>query len=285
MNSGKSYRTKPMPQEESRTDKESTRPQGAGGVNSERAMGFFEHLDELRSRLMRCLVVFMVGFVGCYFLVTDWVMQFLRAPLFHALPPDRQKLYFTGLFENFLTHLKIAAVTAIFVTSPYLLQQAWAFVAPGLYTRERKAIVPFVVSGTILFFGGAAFAYYVLFPAAFHFFITYGLDTDVPLLTIDAYYTTCLKLLLLFGAAFELPLFVVGLGYFGIIDAPFLRQNRSRAVVGITVLCALFAPPDAISMLILMAPLVLMYEGAILVVAWMGRKRAREAGTQVVEKT
>ncbi|MCC7441203.1 MAG: twin-arginine translocase subunit TatC [Bdellovibrionales bacterium] len=248
-------------------------------------MSFFDHLDELRARVMRSLAVFMAGFVGCYFLVTDWVMQFLREPLYAVMPPEQQKLYFTSLFENFLTHLKIAGVAAIFVCAPFFLYQAWAFIAPGLYERERKAVVPFITAGTLLFVGGAAFAYYVLFPVGFKFFVTYGLSTDVPMLTIDAYYTTCLKLLLLFGLAFELPVFVVGLGYLGVIDARFLRENRSKAVIGITVACALFAPPDAISMLILMAPLVLLFEAAILVVAWIGSRRNRDTRSQALEKT
>lgn len=257
-----------------------TQGSGDGPKNdSQRMMSFFDHLDELRVRVMRCLIVFFVGFGVCYFLITPQVMEFLRAPLFAVLPVGQQKLYFTSLFENFMTHLKIAAVTSIFVCSPYLFHQIWSFVAPGLYERERSAVIPFIVSGTLLFFGGAAFAYYVLFPVGFKFFVTYGLASDVPLLTIDAYYSTCLKLLLLFGAAFEMPLFIVGMGYLGIVDAPFLRQHRSKATIGITILCALFAPPDAISMLILMAPLVLMYEAAILVVAWLGVRQSKPAQT------
>src|SRR5690606_37405450 len=129
-----------------------------------------------------------------------------------------------SLFENFLTMLKIAGVTSIFACSPHFFAQAWGFIAPGLYERERKSVFPFVISATVLFLSGAAFAYYVLFPAAFRFFVTFGSASDVPLLTIDAYYTTCLKLMLLFVLSFELPLLVVTLGYFGVIDSSFLRE-------------------------------------------------------------
>ena len=241
-------------------------------------MSFFDHLDELRSRLIKCLWAFFAGFILCYFFAAPWVMEFLRAPLFHILPADQQKLYFTSLFENFLTTLKIAGVTSIFACAPFFFAQAWAFISPGLYERERRFVVPFVVSATLLFFGGAAFAYYVLFPAAFKFFVTFGASSDVPLLTIDSYYTTCLKMMLMFGIAFELPLLVVTLGYFGVIDGKFLREHRSKAIIGITVASAMFAPPDAISMVILMAPLVLFYEVAIHVVDWLGARRAREPG-------
>ena len=120
-----------------------------------------------------------------------------------------------------------------------------------------------------------AFAYFLLFPVGFKYFVTYGAPSDVPLLTIDSYYSTCLKLLLLFGVAFELPVLICLLGYLGLVDAPFLRAQRKTAIIMISIVAALFAPPDAVSMLILGGPLVLMYEGSIWVVQWLGvRERA-----------
>ena len=230
-----------------------------------RNMGFLGHLDELRVRVVRALYVFVAGFLGCYFLITEWVMSFLRAPIFKVLPEGQQKLYFTNLFENFLTHLKVSAVAAIFLLSPYLFYELWAFISPGLYEKERKLAIPFIFLATLFFLMGGAFAYFVLFPAAFQFFIFFGAPSDVPLLTIDAYYTTCMKLILLFGAAFEFPVLIGLLGYLGIVDAKFLRKNRRNGVLAITVFAAMFAPPDAISMMILMAPLYLMYEILIVV--------------------
>lgn len=241
-------------------------------------MSFVDHLDELRARVMRSLVVFMIGFVVSYFLFAEHVLEFLRQPLFEALPADQHKLYFTSLFENFLTHLKIAGYVSIFIFSPYFFYEVWGFIAPGLYPRERRLVLPFVSAASVFFVGGALFAYYVLFPVGFKFFVTYGGPADVPLLTIDAYYGTCLKLLLLFGLAFELPVLICLLGYLGVVDAPMLRQNRRTAIMIITVMSALFAPPDAISMLILMAPLILLYEASIWVVQWLGvRRRAAHA--------
>lgn len=243
---------------------------------SSRTMPFLDHLEELRARIFRALVVFVVGIILSYFFVADWVMEFLKAPLFEVLPLDQQKLHFTTLFENFLTHLKIAGYSALVLFSPYFLWELWSFVAPGLYSKERKWVIPFIFVSTLFFVGGAGFAYYLLFPTAFKFFVSYGGPTDVPMLTISAYYGTALKLLLLFGLAFELPVLIVLLGAVGILKASTLRSNRRIAYIGITVGAAAFAPPDAVSMLMLMAPLLILYEAAILVVGLIQRKKSSE---------
>ncbi|MBC7690384.1 MAG: twin-arginine translocase subunit TatC [Methylotenera sp.] len=249
---------------------------GSGrGANAAEAakMGFFDHLDELRQRIMRCLYVFFAGFIGCYFMA-EKVMEFLRRPLFKVMPPDQQKLYFTSLFENFLTHLKIAGYTSVFLLSPFFFFQIWGFIAPGLHHRERKLVVPFVSAATFFFLAGASFAYFILFPVGFKYFVTYGGPSEIPLLTIEAYYNTALKLILLFGLAFEMPVLVVLLGALGVVDAAALKAQRRNAIMGITIVSAMFAPPDAMSMVILAAPLIILYEASIWVVQWMGLRRA-----------
>jgi len=237
-------------------------------------MGFWQHLDELKSRLMRCLFVFFAGFLLCYFYTNKWTFALLQKPLFAALPPEQHKLYFTSLFENFFTHLKIAGYSSLFLFSPYYFYQLWAFISPGLHSRERKLVIPFVSAATFFFLAGAAFAYFVLFPIGFKFFVSFGLPSDTPLLTIDSYYGTCLKLMLLFGAAFELPVLLILLGFLGVLDSATLRTQRRNSYMAITIVSAFVAPPDAISMLLLMAPLALMYEGATLVVGMIEKKRS-----------
>ena len=236
-------------------------------------MGFWAHLDELKARLFRCLIAFLIGFMFCYFVTDHYIFEFLQKPLFDALPPEQRKLYFTSIFENFLTHLKIDGYTSLFFLSPYYFFQVWGFIAPGLHSRERKMVIPFVTSASFFFIAGAGFAYKVLFPVGFKFFLSYGLPSDSPLLTIDNYYGTCLKLMLLFGVAFELPVFLVLLGLLGVIDAQTLRSQRKSALIGITLVSALIAPPDAISMLLLMGPLYIMYEGALLVIQLIEKRR------------
>ncbi len=240
-------------------------------------MGVFDHIEELRARLMRCLYIFMVGFAACY-AFAEPMLEFLRRPLFAALPPEQQKLYFTSLFENFLTHLKVSGYGSLIFLSPFYFAELWKFIAPGLKPHERRWVFPFVSSGALFFMGGAAFAYYVLFPLGFKYFVQYGGPADVPLLTIANYYDTCLKLMLLFGLAFELPVLLVFLGWLGVVSAEGLRSSRRTAILGITVASALFAPPDAMSMLLLMAPLIILYELAIVVVAWLQRGRAASEG-------
>lgn len=241
--------------------------------NKDRQMPITGHIDEVRVRLTRSLGVFMVGFVACYF-VSEQLMEILRRPLFRALPPEQQKLYFTGLFENFLTHLKISGYASVFFLAPYFFWEIWAFVSPGLYPRERKLVIPFVLLATVFFLGGASFAYFVLFPVGFKYFVTYGGPADVPLLTIESFYGTALKLMLLFGATFELPVMILLLGALGVVDAEQLRAQRKNAIIGITILAAFVAPPDAISMLLLGAPLVLLYEASIWGVQWLTARRA-----------
>jgi sec-independent protein translocase protein TatC len=236
-------------------------------------MGFWQHFEELKSTLIRCLVVFLAGFLFCYFFTNKYVFEFLQKPLFENLPEAQQKLYFTNIFENFMTHLKIAGYSSLFFLSPYYFLQLWSFIAPGLHSRERKMVMPFVISASLFFMGGAGFAYGVLFPVGFKYFLAYGLPSDVPLLTIDNYYGTCLKLMLMFGVAFELPVLLVLFGILGVVHSEGLRSQRKNAVIGITIVSAFIAPPDAVSMLLLMAPLYLMYEGAILAIQYIEKTK------------
>lgn len=235
---------------------------------------FWDHLEELRDRLMRCLYV-LLGTSVIGYLVRFPILEFLKAPLFHALPPDKQNLYFTGLFESFFNHLQISLLAGVFIGSPFFLYQIWAFVSPGLHAHERKVVVPFIAAGTVFFFAGAAFAYYLVLPIGFKFFLEFGAPMDVPLITVKEYFGVLFRLLLLFGASFELPVVLVLLAKIGLVNHAMLAAHRKTAVIAITLASALFAPPDVLSMLMMMAPLYVFFEGALQVIRVMEKRKAK----------
>lgn len=238
---------------------------------------FWDHLEELRDRFMRCLYV-LLGTSVVGYLVRMPVLEFLKKPLFDALPPEKQNLYFTGLFESFFNHLQIAILVGVFIGSPFFVYQIWAFIAPGLHKHERKHVFPFVAAGTIFFFAGAAFAYYMVLPVGFKFFVEFGAPQDVPMITVKEYFSVLFRLLLLFGASFEFPVILVLLARLGLVTGTFLRQQRRTVIIAITVASALFAPPDIMSMLMMMAPLYLFFELALVVISLMEKKKASQKG-------
>lgn len=234
---------------------------------------FWDHLEELRDRLMRCLYVLLATSVIGY-AVRMPVLEFLKAPLFQALPPEKRNLYFTGLFESFFNHLQISILAGVFIGSPFFIYQIWAFVAPGLHAHEKKNVVPFVAAGTLFFFLGAAFAYYLVLPVGFKFFVEFGAPQDVPMITVKEYFSVLFRLLLLFGASFEFPIILVLLAQMGLVTAAFLREQRRTVIIAITVASALFAPPDVLSMLMMMAPLYLFFELALVLISFLEKKKA-----------
>ncbi len=238
---------------------------------------FWDHLDELRRRFMTCLYILLPASVVGYFFRIP-VLEFLKAPLFAALPPEKQNLYFTGLFESFFNHIQISIFTGVFLGSPFFLYQIWAFIGPGLHTHEKKLVIPFLAAGTLFFFLGAAFAYYLVLPVGFKFFVEFGAPMDVPMITVKEYFSVLFRLLLLFGCSFELPVVLVLLAKVGVLSHGLLVAHRRTAVIAITVVSALFAPPDVLSMLMMMAPLYLFFEGAVQVIYWMEKKKASRAG-------
>lgn len=237
---------------------------------------FWDHLEELRNRLMNCLYALLVTSLVGYF-VRIPILEFLKAPLFSALPPDKRNLYFTGLFESFFNHIQISIMAGVFLGSPFFLYQIWAFVSPGLHRNEKRLALPFIAAGTLFFFLGAAFAYYLVLPVGFKFFLEFGQPMDVPMITVKEYFAVLFRLLLLFGASFELPVILVLLAKIGIVNYALLSAHRRTAVIGITIASALFAPPDVMSMLMMMAPLYVFFEGAMQVIRFMEKKKTSPA--------
>jgi len=244
------------------------------GTGEEKELALTEHLRELRDRLIKSMIAVGAGFVLCY-AVIEPIFSFLARPLDEILPPGTT-IIFTSYPEAFFTYIKLALVCGVFVASPVILYQMWAFIAPGLYEHEKKWALPFVVSSTIFFVGGAVFGYSVIFPAAFNFLAGYASDNLALFPSMGEYFTLTIRLLLGFGIAFELPILMVFLGLVGIIDAPMLRKNRKYAILIIFTAAAIITPtPDILNQILLAGPLLLLYELSILLVWLIARKRRK----------
>jgi sec-independent protein translocase protein TatC len=229
------------------------------------------HLIELRNRLIWCVAVLAVAFVICYIFAAP-IYSFLVEPLAHALQAKGgdHKMIYTQLTEAFFTYLGVALWAAVFVTSPFVLMQIWKFMAPGLYANERKMLLPYLAATPILFLLGAAMAYYIVFPAAWGFFLGFETPAGPAGLAIQLeprvgeYLSLAMSLILAFGLSFELPLALVLAVHAGVVEVATLKKYRRIAIVGSFVVAAVVTPPDVLSQLALAIPLCLFYEAAIL---------------------
>ncbi|MBS9403140.1 twin-arginine translocase subunit TatC [Halomonas sp. TRM85114] len=221
-----------------------------------------EHLIELRSRLMRAVVAILVIFLGLYAFAND-IYSFVAQPLM-ALLPEGSQMIATEVASPFLAPFKLTLVVAVFIAVPYVLHQAWAFVAPGLYDNEKALAIPILASSVALFYGGAAFAYYVVFPLLFKFFTQTGPE-DVAIMTdINQYLNFVLKLFFAFGVAFEIPIATFLLILSGATTVESLSKKRPYVVLGCFVIGMLLTPPDVVSQSLLAIPMYLLYEIGLL---------------------
>ena len=196
-------------------------------------------------------------------------------PLVKTLPPG-SSLVFTAVPEAFFTYFKAAILAGVFFSTPFLLYQLWAFVSPGLYRREKKYILPYLLFSSFFFLLGAVFCYFVVFPTIFRFFLSFATDSIRPLPSIREYLTFTIKLLLAFGLLFQWPPLVFFLARMGVISGSFLSQNRKYAILIIFVAAAVLTPPDLVSQLLLAGPLIVMYEGSIWMAKIFGKKEKKE---------
>jgi len=224
---------------------------------------FVSHLIELRDRLIRALIA--VGI--CFGILAVWpgpsgLYDLLAQPLVAHLPPGT-KLIATNVISPFLVPLKITLMAAFLLALPVVLYQAWAFVAPGLYTHEKKLVLPLVISSTILFFIGVAFCYFFVFGRVFTFIQSFAPKSITPAPDIEAYLSFVLTMFIAFGAAFEVPIVVVVLARIGLVSIEKLKGFRSYFIVLAFIVAAVITPPDIVSQLALAIPMCLLYEAGI----------------------
>lgn len=223
-----------------------------------------EHLADLRSCIINTAYILIGGFGACYYF-SDKLFEVLRAPVIPYLQGS-SGLHFLSIQEKFVAHLKVSFLAGVMLTSPLWLHQVWRFVAPGLYAKEKKYLFSFVISGGALFCSGVAFVHYFVLPKAFEFLIGFGGNTDIPMITIDYYMDFVFKFYLAFGLTFEMPLIMTFLGMMGVINAQMLRAVRRYAILIMAIFAAVVTPPDALSMMSLLIPMLGLYELSILLV-------------------
>ncbi len=231
-----------------------------------------EHLVELRHRLKWAVIFLGLGFSAAYYW-SQPTFHFLMRPVLRALPEGEKALHFSSSIEPFLIYLKVGLYAGIFVASPALLWQLWAFIAPGLYRKEKRKILPFVVAATGFFFAGSVFCYLVILPPAFEFLIGSAGPDIRPMLMMDDQLSLVMMLLIAFGIIFEMPLILTFLAMIGLVDYKFLSKYRRHAIVLNTIIAAVVTPTgDPFNLALMAVPMMLCYELGVLG-AWVFRKK------------
>ncbi len=239
--------------------------------NSASQETFISHLIELRDRLLRSVIAVIVIFLGLFHWAND-LYTLLAEPLLHALPKGGQ-LIATEVTAPFLVPIKVTLMAAFLIALPYILYQIWAFIAPGLYSHEKRLGVPLIVASVVLFFCGMAFAYFMVFPVVFGF-ITGVAPVGVAVMTdISKYLDFVMTMFMAFGITFEVPVVVVLLVKIGVVSVCKLREIRPYVIVGAFVIGAIFTPPDVISQSMLAVPLWLLYELGIIVASFISKSK------------
>ena len=251
----------------------------------ESAAPLIEHLTELRSRLIRSVVAFAICMILAFTVATD-IFNFLANPIVEMLKENGQApdLIFTGLQQGFMVNIRISLFGGFIVSFPYVSFQLWKFVAPGLYKDEKSAFLPFLLASPILFLLGSAFAFYIVMPLAFDFFLGFQQENEeisdlvgiTYLWTINEYLGLTMKFIIAFGLCFQLPVLLTLMGKAGLVSSEVLARSRKYAVVGILVLAAVVTPPDVITQIILFTVVYALYEVSVILVKWVEKKRESE---------
>ena len=236
--------------------------------------GFLQHLIELRDRLIRALLAVLIIFI-CVFPFAKELYALLAQPLIAALPAGGQMIA-TDVVGVFLVPMKVALLVAFLIALPYVLFQVWAFVAPGLYSHEKKLVLPLVAASVLLFFLGMSFAYFLVFPTVFKFMSSVAPEGVAWMTDIEKYLSFAMTTFIAFGVTFEVPVLVIVLVRVGMVSVEKLKEIRPYVIVGAFVIGAIFTPPDVISQVMLAVPMWLLYEVGILMARLIGTRA--EAG-------
>ncbi|HVI96877.1 MAG TPA: twin-arginine translocase subunit TatC [Anaeromyxobacter sp.] len=245
---------------------------------------FMEHLRELRKRIIHSLYGLTIGMAAIGFFVEP-IFHWLMKPVRAALPPGQQVLHYTSSIEPLMVYLKVAAYGGIFVAVPWVLYQLWLFVAPGLYRKEKKLVFPFLFSGTLLFYIGAAFCYFLIMPPAFPAMLAIASDQTLsPMLTMSSTLSLVLGMLLGFGVVFEVPVIIAFLAMIGVVQASTLAKYRRHAIVLNTIIAAVITPTgDPLNLALMAVPMCIFYEIGIILARILGKKP--ETSTAAIAKT
>ncbi len=241
---------------------------------------FMDHLRELRVRLVRAIYGIAAGMAVVGWFVPQ-VVEHLMRPVRGALPEGKQTLVYTSAIEPMMVYIKVAIYGGVFVAAPWVLYQLWQFIAPGLYKREKRYVVPFLVWATLLFYSGAAFCYWLVMPAAFPAMLAFAGDSTLtPMLSLSEQLGLVLAMLLGFGIVFEVPVIIAFLSMIGLVSASFLAKYRRHAIVFNVTAAAIITPTgDPLNLALMAVPMILFYEVGIILARVLGKKQPAPAVT------
>ena len=238
-----------------------------------------EHLIELRSRIIKTMIMIIVFFIFFY-IFADNIYNFLVKPYANAVAGEEgRRLIFTALHETFFTYIRVAIFASLFVSLPFLLIQLWIFIAPGLYKNEKNVVLPYLLATPVLFILGSALVYYLIMPLAIKFFLSFesiGGNGALPIqleAKVNEYLSLIMRLILAFGLCFQLPVALTLMARVGLVSSEGLKKNRKYVIVGIFAIAAILTPPDPISQIGLGIPILLLYELSIIAVSFIEKRK------------
>lgn len=240
----------------------------------------FDHLIELRSRLLKAILAVLIIFCSLVYFAQD-LYQFIAKPLLDVLPEGTQMIA-TEVASPFFAPFKLTLILSLFVAIPVVLYQIWAFIAPGLYQNEKRLIAPLMFGSSMLFYAGVAFAYFVVFPLAFAFFTSVAPEGVTIATDISSYLDFILKIFFAFGVAFEIPIAIILLCWTGVTTPAKLRTKRPYIVVGAFVIGMLLTPPDVISQTLLALPMLLLFELGVFIASLQSKNKKENSGQESI---